>query len=92
MDDNAIQALLDSTLIEANKDIVLGMLIMANRRFNQRDLEYNVIRGSAYLKASIAVAKVAQDVTLMSRNELTHIEHVGTYIADSIISRIQNTA
>ena len=46
--DADIQALLIS-ITEANKDIDLGMLEMANLRFNQHHLKNNVVRGAAYL-------------------------------------------
>ena len=78
--------------VAANKDLVLGMLEIAHMRFNINDLECNVVRGVAYLKASGSIAKEVQNVTTLSEEELMQIKHIGETITNSIITRIQNNA
>ena len=91
LNDHDIQELLNNTVVEANQEIVLALLIFANTRFNQGDtIEFNVVRGAAYLKAATAISVDLRDMSTVSRDELLQIRHIGDVIADNILNIVNN--
>jgi len=84
MDNEMIHELIESSIVPENKDIVLEMLKLANRRFNQHHLDYNVIRGASYLRAASIVAKQTKDLTFVTELELKEIKWIGKETAAAI--------
>ena len=90
MTDQDIQDMLNNTTVQANRDVVLSLLELANMLFNQHSLEYHVVRGAAYLKAANSVAIEIRDVSTLSKLELMQIQHIGEVMAESIILIVEN--
>ena len=88
LDDEGIHKMLNECNNINNKNVVLHLLVLANKRFDE-DLPYQRIRGASYLTAASVIAYDFRDVRHLSKADLMILNGIGDRISDEMIHFFQ---